>query len=302
MREDIAAVLAESGGVADLGALTARVPLRSVRRAIERGELIRLCSRVYAAAGCDERALRPAAAVLSTGGGLSHHSALCLWGLYEPDPGGLVHVMVPAARAPRSRPGVVLHRTRRMPSVTTRAGLPVVALERSLVDSWSTLGDESRRAAVIRAVRERRTTPARVRQALETRPTLRGACELAHLLTLLEEGCHSELEIWGLQRVLFIPGLPRPRQQIKVAAAGRVAYLDAGWEEVKLAVEFDGAAAHGDAFREGDLRRDTWLASLGWLVIRVSYRRVVNDPEGVRREIAAVYDVRRVLLPTAAAG
>ena len=79
-----------------------------------------------------------------------------------------------------------------------------------------------------------------------------------------------------------------------MAAGGRVAYLDAGWEDIRLAIEFDGAGTHGGDYRERDLRRDTWLASLGWLVLRYSYRRLVHDPIAVREEIAATYDVRRV--------
>ncbi|MGI8530252.1 MAG: DUF559 domain-containing protein [Geodermatophilaceae bacterium] len=267
---------------------------------MERGELMRLCACVYAASDANLTELRPLAAARSTGGALSHQSSLAGWGLREVHPGEPVHVTVEARRRLRPRPGVLVHRADPMPAVVRRAGVRLVGLERTLVDCWTTLGEEQRRAAVIRAVRERRTTPARIRAVLTFRTTIRGARQLAHLIDLLEDGCHSELEIWGLQKVLLIPGLPRPRQQIKVAAGGRVAYLDAGWEEVKLAVEFDGAAVHGESFREGDLRRDAWLASLGWLVIRVSYRRLVTDPEGVRREIAAAYDVRRVQLHMAA--
>jgi len=73
-----------------------------------------------------------------------------------------------------------------------------------------------------------------------------------------------------------------------------VAYLDAGWEEVKLGIEFDGAATHGGELRERDLRRDSWLASPGWLILRYSYRRLTDDPIAVRAEIAAAYTVRRV--------
>ncbi len=254
-----------------------------------------MCFPVYAATGCDHDGLRPAAAAASTGGALSHRSALALWGLYDgPDPCA-VHVTVPARRTPRPRPGVVLHRAAPMPSVLRRSGLPVLSLDRTLVDCWGDLPDPDRRAAVIRAVRERRTTPDRVREALSGRRTMRAAGQLAHLLGLLADGCHSEAEIWGVQRVLLIPTLPRPRHQLRVAAGvARVAYLDAAWEDVKLAVEFDGAAVHGEGFREGDLCRDAWLSSLGWLVFRVSYRRLVTEPEVVRREIAEAYAVRRV--------
>ncbi len=60
-----------------------------------------------------------------------------------------------------------------------------------------------------------------------------------------------------------------------------------------MAVELDGAAFHGSRKqRERDLRRDTALAALGWVVLRFSYARLMSDPEGCRREIVAVVSAR----------
>ena len=64
--------------------------------------------------------------------------------------------------------------------------------------------------------------------------------------------------------------------------------------ELKVAVELDGAAFHGSAAaRERDTRRDVALAALGWVVLRFSYQRLTTDPEGCRREIAAVCAARQ---------
>ena len=61
------------------------------------------------------------------------------------------------------------------------------------------------------------------------------------------------------------------------------------WPEARVAVALDGAASHGSRDqRERDLRRDTALAALGWVVLRSSYRRLTTGPEGCRREIEAV--------------
>lgn len=55
-----------------------------------------------------------------------------------------------------------------------------------------------------------------------------------------------------------------------------------------MAVELDGAAFHGSrSARERDLRRDSALAAAGWVVLRFSFERLLRDPEGCRREIAA---------------
>ncbi len=213
------------------------------------------------------------------------------WGQIEPSPE--VHVTIPGRRRVRSPPDLVVHRARPMPATVTRAGVAVVNFDRSLVDGWSTLGPADRRRAVISAVRGRLTLPSRIRVSLAARAGCKGAGELSLLLDLLERGCHSELEIGGLQRVLILAGLPRPRYQILVQQGGRRAYIDAGWEAVKLGAKFDGAQFHAGAGQwDDDRRRDAWLASLGWVILRFSYQRLIADPEDARAEIRAAYEVR----------
>ncbi|WP_170182488.1 endonuclease domain-containing protein [Blastococcus colisei] len=110
------------------------------------------------------------------------------------------------------------------------------------------------------------------------------------LLALIAGGCDSELEIWGVQQVLpRPPAVPPYVQQYRLALPdGRRIKLDAAWPEALVAVELDGAAFHGSReARERDLRRDSALAALGWVVLRFSYARLVADPEGCRREIVA---------------
>jgi hypothetical protein len=127
-------------------------------------------------------------------------------------------------------------------------------------------------------------------------PGARGPGIVDPLLDLIAGGCESELEIWGVTHVLpGTPQLPAPVQQYRIRLDdGRWVRLDAAYPEARVAVELDGAAFHGSrAARERDLRRDTALAALGWVVLRFSYARLVSDPEGCRREIEAV--VRRRL-------
>lgn len=246
----------------------------------------------YAVAN-QRRPLTLATVTASTGGAVSHQSALATWDLLPDQAATPIHVTIPAVRRIAPRVGVVIHRTRSMPRTVCRDGVAVVVLERSLVDAWTSLPEHDRRAPVIEAVRRRLTTAPRVQAALAARAGCRAAGELTDLLGLLELGCHSELEIWGVQHVLDIPGMPTARHQLLVRHGGRRAYLDAGWEEVLLGVEFDGAGSHSSAAqREGDLRRDAWLASLGWLILRFSYRRLTTDTHRVRLEIRSAYEVR----------
>jgi hypothetical protein len=239
------------------------------------------------------------AAVLATGGVLSHRTALTVWRVLPP--AGPVHVSIAAGRRALVRPGLVVHRVTAL--TADRIGLhPVTHLDRSLVDAWgwahgrsgSAREVEAQRGAVITTVRERQARTADLRTDLTRRPQLAGRRHLVLLLDLLDRGCRSELEIWGVRHVLSSPGLPPFVQQHPVRLPGRTAYLDAAVPELLVAVELDGAAFHGSAAdRERDTRRDVALAALGWVVLRFSYRRLTTDPAGCRREIAAVCEARR---------
>ena len=72
--------------------------------------------------------------------------------------------------------------------------------------------------------------------------------------------------------------------------------LDAAYNEVKLAVEMDGAAWHGSREqRERDIRRDSLLATIGWQTLRFSYGRMTGAPDACRRDVLAAYNARRRL-------
>jgi very-short-patch-repair endonuclease len=111
-------------------------------------------------------------------------------------------------------------------------------------------------------------------------------------LDLFDSGAQSPKESW-LRVVLMQAGLPRPQTQIPVRDefGSAVAYLDMGWEDVKVAVEYDGEQHRTDRRQyTWDVRRLEMLERLGWIVIRV----VAGDrpAEIVRRVRAAL--ARRV--------
>jgi hypothetical protein len=214
----------------------------------------------------------------------------------HPAPGG-------AARGARLGKGT--RRSGRQPglSVHRRVGVSVLYLttvhvvvdaHRAMVDSWPLLADDVRRTIIVDAVRNRQLSTARLR---ELSVSTVGAAQLRTLLDLLDRGCHSELEIFGLTHVFEHPSLPRSVAQRAVRLRDRVVRLDRAYDDVLVAVELDGAAYHFNAqLRERDLRREAELAAMGWLVLRFSYRRLVGDPAGVRREIAQVIAMRRAQL------
>jgi very-short-patch-repair endonuclease len=182
---------------------------------------------------------------------------------------------------------------------------PVTDLPRSLVDTWGLAHSraapkrsvEGVRAAVITCLRDRRVTAGQLRRTYASRPTLPGRAALEQLLGLIEQGCESELEIWGVRHVLQGEDMPRFVQQHRVALRFGTVHLDAAVPELLVDVEMDGMAFHDSPqSRERDRRRDVALAALGWVVLRFSYRRLTEDPAGCRREILAVCRAREAQL------
>ena len=281
--------------------LIRRIDRGTVDSLVAAGKLIRLQPGVYATpstAGLWRT--RVAALARSRRGVVSHGTALALWELVPP-PRGPVHLTVEPTRSARGSAGVALHRAPDLRDVQRRiAGTPVTCVERAVVDTWGAPGELTRpvvRGAAIDAVRRRLCRAEGLAFEMRRRPRLPGRRELAELVRMLDEGCRSELEIWGCLHVLRAPGMPAFAQQHPVVVAGERFFLDAAYEEVMLAVELDGAAWHGSPRqRERDIRRDALVATIGWQTLRFSVRRMTATPDDCRRDILAAYRARRKLL------
>jgi hypothetical protein len=117
-------------------------------------------------------------------------------------------------------------------------------------------------------------------------PGRRGIRQARAALGLVEAGAQSPQETW-LRLVLVDAGLPRPQTQIAVRDEfGKViAYLDMGWEDIKVAVEYDGDQHRSDRRQYNwDIRRLEHLERLGWIVVRV----VAGDkPADIVRRVRA---------------
>lgn len=93
----------------------------------------------------------------------------------------------------------------------------------------------------------------------------RGMRLLRQALALHDPGAQSPRETW-LRLLIVRAGFPRPRTQIPVSRY----YLDMGWEDVKLAAEYDGDHHRTDRTQFArDITRLEELSDLGWTIIRV---------------------------------
>jgi len=99
----------------------------------------------------------------------------------------------------------------------------------------------------------------------------RGTRQLLELLPLVDGGAASPKETW--LRLLYLDaGFPRPATQLPVFKRGWevLRTLDMGWEELKVASEYDGDQHRIDRIQYvKDLRLMPKVARLGWDVIRV---------------------------------
>jgi len=72
--------------------------------------------------------------------------------------------------------------------------------------------------------------------------------------------------------------------------SGRVlAEIDFADPRLMIAIEVDGRAFHSDRRSfERDRERQNLLTLRGWVVLRFTWERLVNDPDGVIAEVEAV--------------
>ncbi len=132
--------------------------------------------------------------------------------------------------------------------------------------------------------------PRQIQAVAEKHPGTRGVTRLRSMIAVVDGGAESPYE--SLTRLMLIrAGLPSPQTQIPVIdeAGFTVAYLDMGWPEWRVAVEYDGAQHWTDARqRRRDLERLADLEALGWIVIRVSSDMLRTPATVVARVRAAI--------------
>jgi hypothetical protein len=99
----------------------------------------------------------------------------------------------------------------------------------------------------------------------------RGIRSLRTAIDLMDGGAQSPKETW-LRLLLIKAGYPRPTLQIPVLDNGGYpfAFLDMGWEHVKIAVEYDGAQHGTDAEQwRWDVKRLRMIHDRDWLHVKV---------------------------------
>jgi very-short-patch-repair endonuclease len=237
---------------------------------------------------------REAAALLACGDGavVSHLSAAHLLQLL-PYPANRRPVDIAVSgRQGVPRPGIRIHRVKALDQrdVNRIDGLPVTTAARTLLDLAAVLPSDLLERAAAEAQVRRLVRRRDLVDQLERNQGRRGVRALRELLD--ERGAaptRSEAER-RLLRLIRSADLATPEVNARV---GRYE-VDFLWRAERLVVEVDGFAYHANrrAF-ESDRRRDATLAASGYMVLRVTWRQIVDAPEAVIARIAATLAVRR---------
>jgi len=196
---------------------------------------------------------------------------------------------------------IVVHSDRLLTGETTRVdGMPVTTPARTAFDLGRRLPGTAgvqRLDALMNATGLR---PAEVAEVIAGHPRARGLRGLRRTLALADGGAESPYET--LTRLTLVRGgLPAPKTQVRVVDSTGcvVAYLDMGWPELRIGVEYDGAQHWTDARqRRRDIERLADLDALGWIVIRVSSDMLRTPAVVVSRVCAARERRLRVRIST----
>ena len=269
----------------------------SVKRRVASGRLVRLYRGVYAVGHVQRtRETRWIAAVMASGRGcfLSYFDAAALWRIYETR-SATIHVTTTAPSV-RKLSGIRVHRTRNLDpaDVTTKDGIPVTTVARTLVDLTDVLPSDR----ILRAMREAEYLKLldidSLIAAVERANGRKRLTELTKAIQRHRPGqiVREELEHRFLE-LLHEAGLPDPETNVKIKTTRSTYTVDCLWRDEGVAVELDGRAAHARAAAfEEDRARDAALTATGLRPLRFTWRRVTEEPEDVLAELEATLSGR----------
>lgn len=236
------------------------------------------------------------AAVLACGRGavLSHGSAAALWGIRSANLEQPTDVTTPRACHSRSR---LRRHVSRLPGdeTTVERGIPVTTVPRTIFDlaaeePMHQVESALRQSEYLR-IHDRLSLP----DLLARYPGRRGTHAVKAALARRAER-PGRSRSWLEERFLpFIDRhhLPRPQLNAWLRIPGRTVQVDCLWPESKNVAELDGWAGHGTriAFRE-DRARDRRLRVAGYVVTRISWAQLDDEPEAIAADLRVLLEER----------
>lgn len=208
---------------------------------------------------------------------ISHHTAGRLLDLPLP-PDQRIHVAVPGKAHRSRRIGIAAHRLGRGHEVVEYAGLPCTSARETLIDLAPLLRLPDLVAAVDAALGRRLITAEELRSHA-VRRTRRGSRLCRRALDLADGGSASAME--SKTRVLVrLAGYPAPTtQRVVHGVTGRGYFLDMGFDQWRVGVEYDGRHHAGNSIQYAwDQRRREDITLTGWRLVTAVSEDVYVDP------------------------
>jgi very-short-patch-repair endonuclease len=279
---DVAQVLAELGGVSTRARLVSATSRAGVDAALRKGTIVVAARGRYVLPAVDD-ALRSAAAL---SGLLSLTNAALFHGWEVKTVPERPHVIVPRRRrvSRARRAGVVVHYGDVHPDdvvdgIATGVELTLAqCLTRLPFDEALAVADSALRHGV---------PPATLRRVANT-VRGSGAPQARRVAELASGDAANPFESVLRAICLDVPGLT-VRPQLLILTPGSLARPDLVDEDLRIVLEADSFAWHGDrAALRRDARRYNLLVCDGWWVLRFAWEDVMLDPDYVRRVLVAL--------------
>ncbi|CAM3806381.1 hypothetical protein [Isoptericola cucumis] len=239
----------------------------------------------------------------------SHETAALLHGLAVYRLSDRVHVTHAwKPPAPAGRDDRLVRHPIRLPERdrTVVDARPVTTLERTTIDCarWLpgvqalVVADSALRAGADLAV---------VREVLAEasgRPGVRQARRVVELADVRAESPGESVVRWYLDEA----GIDAPRLAVEVQTWRGQAWIDLGWPELRVGIEFDGAVKYsggeyGDPRERllAEKRRHDALTEAGWILLRLTWQDLADPDRLIRRVRRALADAGRRRRPGSAA-
>jgi hypothetical protein len=194
-------------------------------------------------------------------------AAAALHGVEWVKPGTPIELIAPRERP---RPGVLVRNERiDWDEVCLIGDLPVTTPARTALD----LARHFKRNEAVRNLDALAAatglTADEVRPLVERYRGWRGMKRARIALSLMDGGAQSPKETW-LRLLVIDAGYPRPRTQIRVHDGATEAFIDMGWDEPMIGLDYDGAQHQTDRSRfVHDIGRNAFVESQGWLDLHI---------------------------------
>lgn len=239
---------------------------------------------------------RAALLVSPEGAVISHWTAARIWGGVVPD-NDWTHVSFMRDVHLRVR-GVKHHRFRHRLDIKRWQGVPVTSPGQTFCHLARYLGLVDLVALGDRLVKKGRCTPSELVQYADAWP---GQCRdnALHGARLVRDRVDSVPET-ALRLLMVLAGLPEPQVDIPIRDAdGNIRFrIDLGFEEVKLAIEYDGRWHDAvDQRRHDESRRTELSTTEGWTFVVVRAEDLYEQPEQLLQRLASELQAQGIPVP-----